>query len=67
MTPFGNKLRILRSEKNITQKELARAIGVSPAYLSSLERGNRGVPSVQIVEAVCALTLFGKMLMRLES
>jgi transcriptional regulator with XRE-family HTH domain len=53
MTPFGNKLRILRNEKNITQKELARAIGVSPAYLSSLERGNRGVPSVQIVEAVC--------------
>ena len=54
MTPFGNKLRILRNKKNITQKELALVIGISPAYLSSLERGNRGIPSIQIVEAVCA-------------
>lgn len=45
MTPFGLQLRKLREERGVTQKEMAQAIGVSPAYLSALEHGNRGRPS----------------------
>ncbi len=45
MTPFGEHLRKLREERNVTQKEMARAIGISPAYLSALEHGKRGLPS----------------------
>ena len=45
MTPFGLKVRELRLKKGITQKALAAALGVSPAYLSALERGRRGRPN----------------------
>ncbi|PSH63836.1 transcriptional regulator [Phyllobacterium brassicacearum] len=45
MTPFGEKLRDLRTERGISQKEMAKAIGVSAAYLSALEHGKRGQPT----------------------
>ena len=44
MTPFGRALRDLRAQKGVTQAEMAKALGVSPAYLSALEHGNRGTP-----------------------
>ncbi len=45
MTPFGEKLRDLRAERSISQKDMAKAIGVSAAYLSALEHGKRGQPT----------------------
>lgn len=45
MTPFGKKLRDLRAERGISQKDMAKAIGVSAAYLSALEHGRRGQPT----------------------
>ena len=45
MTPLGKKLRDLRAQRNISLKEMAEAIGVSAAYLSALEHGNRGKPT----------------------
>jgi len=44
MTPFGERLRELRAERGMTQRQMAEAIGVSPAYLSALEHGKRGTP-----------------------
>ncbi|MBN9065294.1 MAG: helix-turn-helix transcriptional regulator [Rhizobiales bacterium] len=44
MTPFGEKVRLLRRERGISQRDMAASIGVSPAYLSALEHGRRGVP-----------------------
>ena len=52
MTPFGEKLRSLRDQRNITQKEFARAIGVSAGYLSALEHGHRGKPSWPLVQRI---------------
>ncbi len=52
MTPFGEKLRSLREERKVTLKDMARAIHVSPAYLSALEHGKRGRPSWHLVQAV---------------
>ena len=52
MTPFGKHIRRLRREKNVTQKEMARAIGVSSAYLSALEHGKRGRPSWYLVQRI---------------
>ncbi|TKB38718.1 MAG: helix-turn-helix transcriptional regulator, partial [Mesorhizobium sp.] len=37
MTPFGERLRVLRNERGVSQKDMAKAIGVSAAYLSALE------------------------------
>lgn len=50
MTPFGQRIRELRSEKMVTMKEMAAAIGVSSAYLSALEHGNRGRPSWYLLQ-----------------
>jgi transcriptional regulator with XRE-family HTH domain len=52
MTPFGEALRRLRAERGVTQREMAKAIGVSPAYLSALEHGNRSEPSWEFIQRV---------------
>jgi transcriptional regulator with XRE-family HTH domain len=52
MTPFGQKLRAMRAERQITLKDMAEALGVSPAYLSALEHGRRGAPTWYLVQRV---------------
>lgn len=52
MTPFGQRLRELRAQKNVTQKDMAKAIGVSAAYLSALEHGKRGTPRWMLVQEI---------------
>lgn len=52
MTPFGEIMRRMRAERGVSQKDMAAAIGVSPAYLSALEHGNRGAPSFDFVQRV---------------
>lgn len=54
MTPFGAKIRQLRREREVTLKEMATALGVSPAYLSALEHGKRGVPTWYMVHRIIA-------------
>lgn len=53
MTPFGEKLRELRTQKGVTLQEQARFLGVSPAYISALEHGQRGRPSPAFVDQIC--------------
>ena len=53
MTPFGQRLRALRAERGIAMKDMAKALGVSPAYLSALEHGHRGRPNRRFVHQVC--------------
>lgn len=52
MTPFAQALRELRRRRGVTQRDLAAAIGVSPAYLSALEHGRRGAPNWAFVQKV---------------
>jgi len=54
MTPFGMKIRALRSQREIKLKDMAEAVGVSSAYLSALEHGNRGRPSWYLVQRIIA-------------
>ena len=44
MTPFGERVRRLRRERGLLLKDMAAHLGVSSAYLSALERGERGKP-----------------------
>jgi transcriptional regulator with XRE-family HTH domain len=53
MTPFGLKLRQLRQQKGLTLQEQADALGVSAAYISALEHGQRGKPSPAFVDQIC--------------
>lgn len=52
MTPFGVKIRSLRKERGISQKQMAADLDLSPAYLSALEHGHRGQPSWALVQKV---------------
>lgn len=52
MTPFGEKIRELRRERAVTQAEMAKALGVSSAYLSALEHGRRGRPTWQLLQRI---------------
>ena len=54
MTPFGEKLRAMRAERGVQLKGMAKALGVTPAYLSALEHGQRGRPNRYFVRKVCA-------------
>lgn len=53
MTPFGAKLRQMRAARDIKLKDMAKALDVTPAYLSALEHGQRGQPSRYFVRRVC--------------
>ena len=57
MTPFGEKLRQLRKLKNLSQKQMAADLSLSPAYLSALEHGHRGRPSWALLQQL--ITYFG--------
>lgn len=50
-----NKLRELRVKNKLTQKELAEIIGVTPDYISQIERGR--IPGMET--AIKIADLFG--------
>jgi transcriptional regulator with XRE-family HTH domain len=52
MTPFGARVRQLRRERGLLLKEMAAYLGVSSAYLSALERGERGKPTWTLLQGV---------------
>lgn len=52
MTPFAAKIRQIRKARGISQKEMAAALGVSPAYLSALEHGHRSPPNWSMVQKI---------------
>lgn len=56
---FGKKLQKWREDARINQSELARRVGVSPNYISNLERdysptakGGKPQPSVEVVDKI---------------
>lgn len=52
MTPFAAKVRALRRARGVSQKQMAAALGVSPAYLSALEHGRRSPPNWAMVQKI---------------
>lgn len=52
MTPFGEKLRAMRLQRGISQKQMAASLGVSSAYLSALEHGRRGKPTWALIQQI---------------
>jgi transcriptional regulator with XRE-family HTH domain len=52
MTPFGEAVRKLRERKGVSQKQMAAALNVSPAYLSALEHGKRGLPTFDLLQRI---------------
>src|SRR3954471_22944888 len=53
---FGEKVKQLRAERNLTQPQLAQVIGIEQSYLSKLEN-DKSIPSADIFQAM--LKAFG--------
>lgn len=49
MTAFGERLRKLRREADITQDQLAKALGVVPSAVGKYERVDDSYPSVEVL------------------
>ena len=48
---FGPTIRLLRQAKGISLREMARQLGVSPAFLSQIEAGRQHkIPKARIVQ-----------------
>lgn len=43
-TPFGKELRKIRIDESEVLSEMAKRLGISIAYLSSIESGTRNIP-----------------------
>ncbi|HHI1635127.1 TPA: helix-turn-helix domain-containing protein [Escherichia coli] len=54
---FGEKLRRIRMEKNISQENLAFLSGLDRTYVSGIERGKRNVSLVNINKIALALNV----------
>jgi len=48
---FGDRLKQLRTQKNLTQPQLAQAIGIEQSYLSKLEN-DKSVPGADIFQSI---------------
>lgn len=54
MVEFGNRLKTLRKQNNLTQKQLASLIGVKNSIISFYEVGDR-IPSPQVVISLASV------------
>lgn len=52
---FGERLRELRTERALTQEQLAELAGVDRNYIGQIERGERNVALVNMVRIARAL------------
>ncbi len=51
---FGKRLRYIRRHKDLTQEQLAEAVGISVEFLSNLERGVNA-PSFETLEKLATV------------
>ena len=49
---FGNRVRILRRKRSLTQESLAEQVGISASFMGHIERGTR-IASLETLVALC--------------
>ncbi len=52
MNSFGDTIRDLRVAQDLGLRETASKVGISPAYLSRIERGKERPPSPEVIKAL---------------
>jgi transcriptional regulator with XRE-family HTH domain len=52
MEKFGETIRNLRVAQNLGLREMAIKVGISPAYLSRIERNKESPPRPEIIKAL---------------
>jgi DNA-binding XRE family transcriptional regulator len=58
-TRFGQRLKQLRTDRNLTQVRMAREFGLDRSYISDVERGRKSVslPTMEIIALGLKLSL----------
>jgi transcriptional regulator with XRE-family HTH domain len=68
MSSFGETIRDLRVAQDLGLRETASKVGISPAYLSRIERGKEKPPRPEVIKALAkALAADPDVLFRLSS
>ena len=68
MNSFGDTIRDLRIAQDLGLRETASKIGISPAYLSRIERGKERPPRPEVIKALAkTLAADPDVLFRLSS
>lgn len=52
---FGNRIRAIRKEKNLSQEELAALANIDRSYMGHIERGEKNVTLTKIYQIADAL------------
>lgn len=63
---FGLRVRELRSEKTISQEELAALTELDRTYISGIERGKRNLSLKNILKIASALNVTASQLLDIE-
>lgn len=67
LSPFGKFVRRLRIDRGVKLKDMADSIGVSSAFLSAVETGNRPIPDTVVSGVRDYFCLIGEQLQELQS
>lgn len=54
---FGNRIRAIRKEKNLSQEELAALANIDRSYMGHIERGEKNVTLTKIYQIADALEI----------
>ena len=54
---FGNRVRAIRKEKNLSQEELAALANIDRSYMGHIERGEKNVTLTKIYQIADALRI----------
>jgi transcriptional regulator with XRE-family HTH domain len=63
---FGNRIRFLRNEKNLSQEELSFITGFHRTYIGMIERGERNISLTNILVFAKAFEMTIDELMKFE-
>jgi len=55
MESFGGYIKKMREIRGIGLREMAKAVQISPAYLSDIEKNKRGAPSKEVITKISSL------------
>ncbi len=57
LTPFGKAISHLRIDLGLSQGDIAKRIGVSPSFISQIERGHKPISRKHVQRVIHAMEL----------
>lgn len=57
LSQFGEQIKLVRNERNISQEKLAELSKLDRTYISSVERGQRNIGILNIIKIANALNV----------